>query len=335
MPSSIEILQYIVWLALLGAVGRWILMILLLRRGLKLTEDNQFDKADILFTRMLKFYPKNALLHLFKGRSDTFKGDNQAALAHYDKAISLEHNNKFLRGRSQVFRGYFYLYLGRYDDALNDYRLVQQLNTKPYLYEACWGGVASYFYQKSYEFALEEAEIILAILEKKLSLTQNRRKPKFDAELKSSYLITCQFKALTLAHLGRSQEAKDVFTMLSDKYGDNVFFYLPRAELFFLLGEYPLALADYEQAISLFTPAIKRGYATASGYNLYHLASFGYAVTLFACGKIDEAQAQWRELQAKSPSLTSAELVGKEFFWSEARLAKAKELEASFMSVVK
>jgi tetratricopeptide (TPR) repeat protein len=331
MPASIEILQYIVWLVIFAIVVRWILMILLINRGAKLLYDNQFNKADTLFTRMLKFYPKNALLHFLKAQSDTRKGDNNAALAHYDKAISLEQNNESLRGRSQVARGYFYLYLGRYDDALTDYRLVRELDVKPYLYHAYWGRVAVYFYQKLYEFALVEAQANLAIIEEGLSLTGGRRKPKFYERLKVSYLITCQFKALTLVELGYSQEAKDVFTMLSDKYGNNIFFYLGRAGLFFLLTEYALALADYEHSISLFTPIVKRGYVTASGYSLYHLESFGYAVTLFACGEIEQAQAQWREIQAKAPSLTSAERVGKEFFWSEAMTAKAKELEASFM----
>ncbi|MDX2076885.1 MAG: tetratricopeptide repeat protein [bacterium] len=333
-----NIIQIGIWLVLFVFVVRWIFAVVLSRRGGKLIQAGKLDRADALFSWMLKYYKRNPLILLNQTTIDNHREDYQSALIKYDKMILSGKGGKFFNTATYGLRGYLNLHLGRYTEARNDYQTAYEMQSKHNMpiYLSYWGIVASYFYQKDYISTLKETQQILPILEHELSQIESHgaylitSNAKSDLRLKTIYLFINSFKARAFAYLGQVDDAKEVFIPLSEKFSDFAPFYFARAELMFVLGDYLSALSDYQKASPIFNDDNLKGlYTTISGYKFHHIVLAEYAVTLFACGEIEQAQAQWRELQAKAPLLTSAERVGKEFFWTEAMTAKAKELEVS------
>jgi tetratricopeptide (TPR) repeat protein len=297
-------------------------------QALTYLNDGQIDDAIRIFSRVIKYYPQDAIALYHRASAYKRKGDYTAALADYDQAVA---RGGRMSGVLYGARAYFLMYLGRYDDALADYELA--LKADPRQPQTQLGIAYAYIFKKDYEKALEKAQIAIDELEKQLATNAKygayllEATPERNIELENVVISVNAAKALALIHLGRGDEARGIYATLAEKYPESMILYVDRAELNFLLNDYDSARADYEKALVLagdteFTP-------TTSGYDFSLVAQAGYAVTLFACGEIEQAQAQWHTLQTNAPLLVDAKRIGKEFFWSDAMTEQAEKMMAS------
>ncbi|MCU0482096.1 MAG: tetratricopeptide repeat protein [Anaerolineae bacterium] len=288
----------------------------------------QYEDAIRLYSRVIRFYPQDSLALANRANAYKQQGDDDAALADYNQAIA-----KGGRMSAIIYatRAYFLMYLGRHEEALADYQTALQAD--PMQSQSQLGIAFAYLFLKQYDNALAQAESAARNLEAQIAKNAEfgayivNQSEKMDAQLQTIYISTYATKALALVYLGRGDEAKAIYDDLAQKYPDSMVLYTDRAEIYFLLGEFALAVADYEKALDLATTIDHM--PTANGYDLSHVAQSGYAVALFANGDAEKAQTVWREFLSKVPRLNSPEKVSKEFFWSEAMTAQAEKLVAS------
>ncbi|MDZ4669967.1 MAG: tetratricopeptide repeat protein [Phototrophicales bacterium] len=297
-------------------------------KALMALNDGRLDDAIAQFSKVIKYYPQDSIALYHRANTYKQKGDMDAALADYDSAVA---RGGRMSGVLYGARAYFLMYLGRYEDALKDYQLA--LKTDPTQPQTQLGIAYAYLFMKDYEKALAQAQITVDILEKQIATDKQysayilANSPEKSAQLESAYISVYATKALALIHLGRSDEAKAIYASLGEKYPNSMVLYVDRAEVNFLLGDYASAIADYEKAIALAQDTL---FIPMSGaYDLTYLAQAGYAVSLFASGDEEKAQAQWRDLGKKKPELANVSLLSKEFFWSETMVAQAEKMVAS------
>jgi len=293
-----------------------------------LMNEGQYDEALHILSRVIRFYPQDAIALYSRATIYKRQGNYDAALADHNLAIA-----KGGRMSAMLYgaRAYFLMYLGKYEEALNDYEIA--LKADPTQPQAQLGVAYAYVFMRRYDEALAQAQRAIDDLEHQIATNSQYgayllgNSPEQDAQLQNIYISVYATKALALIHLGRGEEAKEIYAKLAEKYPNSMILYTDRAEINFLLADYTSAAIDYEKALSL---AGNTEYMpTTSGYDLTDLAQAGYAVALFAGGNIEKAQAQWRDLTTKTPAFAEIERVGKEFFWSEPMTAQAQKLVAS------
>lgn len=318
-------MDYYLFLFLL-VIALWVYRIFLqlrYRKARHYLEANEFIQAKDLYIQTLK-YPQRFLRgfrtvgHLGLASAYSYLGKIDLALAEYNHLIAMP---AVYRPIIYIGRGNIYVYLRRFDEAIADFRLAMKSKLK-YQLLARLGIVRCYTTMKQYEIVYAETEILLNEIHTKGDEYRNKKIPLKEIACKT-YLI----QASALARLNRQDEALEIYPLLIehyDAYLDEI--YHARAMVYVVFGEYNLALADFELLLAL--PSKPEEYFIG-GYSYRIRLIADYAVILFACGKIDEAQAQWRELQTQAPALTSAERMGQEFFWTDEMIAKAKELEAT------
>lgn len=293
-----------------------------------LMNEGQYDEALRILSRVIRIYPQDAIALYSRAMIYKRKGNYDAALDDHNLAIA-----KGGRMSAVMYgaRAYFLMYLGRYEEALHDYEIA--LKADPNQPQAQLGVAYAYVFLNQYDKALAQAQRAIDDLENQIATHSQYgaylmgNSPEQDAQLQNVYISVYATKALALIHLGRGDEAKEIYAKLSEKYPNSMVLYTDRAEINFLLADYSSAVADYEKALSL--AGATEHMPTTSGYDLTDLAQAGYAVALFSGGNTEKAQAQWRDLTSKAPAFAEIGRVSKEFFWSEAMTEQAQKLVAS------
>jgi tetratricopeptide (TPR) repeat protein len=87
-----------------------------------------------------------------------------------------------------------------------------------------------------------------------------------------------------------------------------------RGQVYWLMGNYEAALADYEQAQNLDN--------THVGFQV------GKIVTLFSLGRKDEAIAAWQQIQAREDGLITAEALQDEYGYAPPFYEAMQQVEA-------
>jgi tetratricopeptide (TPR) repeat protein len=294
-------------------------------KALTYLNDGQVDEGIAQLSHVIKYYPQDAIARFHRANAYKQKGDMEKALADYDDAVA---RGGRMSGVLYGARAYFLMYLGRYEDALKDYQLA--LKADPTQPQTQLGIAYAYLFMKNYEKALATAQLATDDLERQIATNKKysahilANSPVQSAQLESTYISVYAAKALALVHLGRGEEAQAIYATLAEKYPNSMVLYTDRAEVNFLLGDYPSAIADYEKAMTLAEDTLF--IPTSGAYDLTYLAQAGYAVSLFASGDAEKAQAQWQDLSKKKPELANVDLLSKEFFWSEPMVAQAEKM---------
>ncbi len=286
----------------------------------------QLDEALAQYTRIIKYYPQDAIAMHNRAVAYRHKGDFEAALAELNRAVA---RGGRMSAMLRINRAYLQMYLGKHMDALADYRLA--LHAEPNQPQALLGIIYVHIFSKDYETALQEAEKAIAQIEVDKAknqkygayiLTQTADTQKQMDRVYEAIHIT---KAIALAYLERGDEAKAIFDQLKAQNPTSSQVYVDSGEVHFLLGDYATAKTDFERAMLTEADA-PLGIMSMRGYPFMCYAQAGYAVSLFANGDVEEAHQQLRDLQAKAPRLITAQEMGKEFFWSDKMIATADEM---------
>lgn len=125
----------------------------------------------------------------------------------------------------------------------------------------------------------------------------------------------------------QGDEAIKRYTALIEAHPDQNTLYNDRAEIYFLLGDYASALADYQTFETNYTP--EQVAYTFHRQTIADMVKAGMAVTYHALGEVAQAQALWRDLLMKSAHYGDITWVSREFFWSDAMTLQAEKLIAS------
>jgi tetratricopeptide (TPR) repeat protein len=284
------------------------------------------DGAIAQYTRIIKYYPQDAIAMHNRALAYRHKGDFVAALADLNNAIA---RGGRMSAMIRLNRAYLQLYLGNYMDALADYRLA--LHAEPNQPQALLGMIYVHLFNKDYLTALEEAEKTIVQIEADKAKIEKygayiiTQTPDTQKQVDKVYQAIYITKAIALAYLGRGDEAKSLLNQLKAQYPQSSQVYVDSGEVHFYLGDYVTALSDFERAMQI-EGENPHGIGSISGYPFAYHAQAGYALSLLANGHVDEAQAQFADLRAKAPDLATIQDIGKEFFWTDEMIVKADAL---------
>lgn len=298
------------------------------KHALALMDTGQYEGAIRIFSRVIRFYPQDAVALYNRASIYKQQGNYDAALADHNQAIA---KGGRMSAAMYAARAYFLIYLGRYDEALADYHMALQAD--PDQFQALLGIAYTYLFMKQYDKALEQTEGIVQKLEAQIAKNAEygaymvTQTPQADAQLENIYVSVYAVKALALVYLGRGDEAKVIYESLAQKYPNSLVLHIDRAEMHFLLSDFESSIVDYEVALQL--TANMDNIPSTSTYNLAEVAMAGRAVALFAKGDTENAHVQWHDFMNKSPRLASSPHIGKEFSWSDAMTIHAQKLIAS------
>lgn len=286
----------------------------------------QLDEALAQYTRIIKYYPQDAIAMYNRAIAYRYKGDFQAALDQLDRAIA---RGGRMSALLHISRAYLHLYLGNHQAALDDYHLA--LHAEPNNPQALLGIILVYLFMEDYQTALQEAERVIPQIE------ADRRKhqqyspyilthtPDTQKRLDRIYEAIHVTKALALMKLGQIDEAFAIFDQLKAQNPTSSHIYVDSGEVHFQLGNYAAAKTDFVRAMQL-EAAQPSGMVSISGYPFMYQVQAGYILSLFANGEVDEARNQLRDLQAKAPRLVTVQDFAKEFFWSSDMSQKAEQV---------